>query len=138
MKLLNFKEGKMKKLILAWIFVLALGLQAEAANWEYFSHNDERTCYYDTTTVTPKGDGIVAVEVRSDWKQQAIDRFEDKNLSHTKATLEIDCQNKTYRQILSTSYRKNGEIGSVNNEVSKWMSIPERSLIDFLRNRVCR
>lgn len=128
----------MKKLILALIFVLALGLEAKAANWEYFSHNDDRTCYYDTTTVTPKRDGIVAVEVRSDWAPQAIDRFEDKNISYTKAILEIDCRNKTYRQILSTSYRKDGEISSVRNEVSEWISIPDRSLVDILKNRVCQ
>jgi hypothetical protein len=125
-------------LILAWIFVLALGLEAEAANWEYFYHNEDRVCYYDTTTVTPKGNGIVAVEVHSDWAPKAIDLFEDKNLTYTRALLEIDCQNSTYRQLLSTSYRKEGEVSSVNDKVSDWMSIPEKSLIDFLKNQVCR
>ena len=128
----------MRKLICVLVLVLAFGLRAEAANWEYFSHNDDRTCYYDTTSVTPKGNGIIAVEARSDWKQQAIDRFEDKNLSYTRAILEIDCPNKNFRQILSTSYRKNGEISSVTSEVSKWMPIPDRSIIDYLKNRVCR
>jgi hypothetical protein len=135
---LSFKERKTKKLILAWIFVLALGLEAEAANWEYFYHNEDRVCYYDTTTVTPKGNGIVAVEVHSDWAPKAIDLFEDKNLTYTRALLEIDCQNSTYRQLLSTSYRKEGEVSSVNDKVSDWMSIPEKSLIDFLKNQVCR
>ena len=127
----------MKKLILAWIFVLALGLETEAANWEYFYHNDDRTCYYDTTAVTPKGDGIVAVEIQTDWAPQAIDLFEDKNLSYTRAILEIDCQNRTYRQLLSTSYRKDGEVSSVSDKVSEWISIPEKSLVDFLKNQAC-
>jgi hypothetical protein len=137
-ELLKFKEGKTKKLILAWIFVLALGLEAEAANWEYFYHNEDRVSYYDTTAVTPKGNGIVAMEVKTDWAPQAIDRFEDKNLSYTRAVLEIDCQNRIYRQLLSTSYRKDGEVSSVNDKVTDWMHIPDKSLVDLLKSLVCQ
>jgi hypothetical protein len=128
----------MKKFIWVCVFFLVLGLEAEAANWEYFYHNEDRVCYYDTTAVTLKGDGIVAVEVQSDWAPQAIDRFEDKNLSYTRAVLEIDCQNRTYRQLLSTSYRKDGEVSSVSDKISEWMSIPDKSLIDLLKSQVCR
>jgi hypothetical protein len=125
-------------LFFAWILVLASGYEAEAANWEYFYHNEDRVCYYDTTAVTLKGDGIVAVEVKTDWAPKAIDLFEDKNLSYTRAILEIDCQNRTYRQLLTTAYRKDGEVSSVSDKVSEWISIPEKSLVDLLKNQVCR
>ena len=134
----------MKKIGLVLVIVsLLVGSSISfAANWEYICHdNTGGTCYYDTTSVTSPGVGILSAQVRREWSQEAIARFEGqyKDTSYTIAVLEIDCRNLSYRQTRSTTYKKNGEIiGGVDTKVSDWISIPDGSIAYFLKNKICR
>lgn len=133
----------MKKMGLIVIMVgLLMGSSiALAANWEYLCNvSSGETCYYDTTSVTSVGAGIVSAQLRRDWSQESIARFEDKfkDISYTISVLEIDCRNIFYRQTRTTSYKKNGEIISGDEKISDWMSIPDGSIASFLKNEVCR
>jgi hypothetical protein len=145
MKSLSVKFGIIVLFIGLGIFAYAEGW---GAGWKLYAFNVEKTCFYDAESVTIPSKSaewdIVKVHTKENFTNKgvmkAVKEFGKKyeNLSYRESLMEINCGDKMYRVLSSSSCAQGGEVIYSSSSPEDWQPIVLKSEREELYKAVCK
>jgi hypothetical protein len=136
-------------LVLLLLVTPAIG----SSNWaEYSTNSDGNVLLYQKVNIQKdKGNDIDKIWVKRVFsdagRKKYVQLTKDKGvwteeldkISHIVGLYEIDCKNRTTKQLSVVIYDTDGKnIGSLSNGEPKWTSIVSGSEMDSLRKKFCK
>jgi hypothetical protein len=143
------KEGiRMKSLSLVIFLLVGLAIGSYknvwAIDYRWFGENDEGMFFYDIESIAYPSKDTVRVWIREVFSLQgrrAMSRALGggyENLDHSISQEELNCKDKTFRQLSRTIYTQDGSIlSSSKNLAEPFQPIQPNSVNELLYEAVC-
>ena len=133
--------------VIIGFFVLYYG-EVRGADWKYLGSNEEQQFYLDTGSISLLSKNIVRVWTKAFFTDRGIIGvikqlgIKYENLSESVGLDELNCVNKTYRQLSETHFSKGGTVlgSSERGDFkidSKWSLIIPGTFYEAIYDEVC-
>ena len=133
------------KLGVLFIGLLILGnAEVWGADWKFYDSNELYLGYYDAQGITRPSKNIVRVWIRRDFTEKGVLDVvgkigkKYKNLSYGIGLVEIDCVEKTIRNLSLTYYDNKGKVIYSSSSPTEWDFIVPDSEGEKLYKEVCK
>ena len=115
-----------------------------AEDWMFYGRNDKYLCFYDMESIRHPSKNIVEVSEKQEYTNKGINFIvgelgkKYENIDFTIALKEINCSDKTMRDLSLDDYSKEGKnIFSTSSE-DEWDYIVQGSAAEVLYKAVCK
>jgi hypothetical protein len=143
MKPISVKPGVTLIFIGLLLFCCSEGV---GADWKLYASNDEGTYFYDTEGVRQISRDITEVWEKRVFPPKKVQRYVEKfglkykELDYGIRLLEVNCNERKFRSLQATYYKKDGFIDHLNFEAmgaSVWHLVIPETTGDKLLNTIC-
>ena len=131
-----------------WAILIGLSIfsyaEAWGADWKLYYRDDARIRYYDAERITRPSKNIVRVWIKFEYTDKgAIEMVKNygkkyENISQQIALEEINCLEKSWRNLSLTHYSKDGKVIFSGSHEGQWNLIVSGSVGEFLYEAVCK
>ncbi|MGA2465529.1 MAG: surface-adhesin E family protein [Thermodesulfobacteriota bacterium] len=130
------------------IVVIGLAIFGNAevwgADWKFYGSTEMYLGYYDAQGITRPSKNIIRVWGKDIFMKEGVSKLVRKsgkgyeNFSHSISLSEINCVEKTFRQLKVTFYDNEGGSIGTSNSPSEWIFFTPESMGEKLYKEVCK